>query len=653
MKVLTKSRFKLGLECPNKLHYTSKKEYNNQQVEDPFLMALAEGGFQVEEYARMHFPGGTLIDRDRHDYESLWEETQELLKNENVIIYEAAFLHDGLFIRTDILVKKGNQVQLIEVKSKSYDPSDDNLFIGKRGGLVGGWKPYLFDIAFQKHVISLCYPELHVTSHIMMANKQSKSSIDGLNQCFRVSKNASNRTGIEKKVDSIDQLGHSVLGKINISVIIDDIIGGNYKYSDSQLFSESIDQLKENYLKDFYPESPLSYKACKNCEFKTTKEQDEQGLKSGYAECFHKLKGLDKDDLGKPNIFDVWFFRKGEKLFEKGVFFLDELDETDVDVNEVPHRLTMSHRQWIQIEKAVNKDDSIHVEKDSLQQEIDSWKYPLHFIDFETSAVALPFHKYQRPYEQVAFQFSHHIMYESGDIKHADQFLCVDSGVFPNFRFVRALRDSLMTDSGSIFRYASHENSILNNIYNQLAESDEPDKNELMEFIRTITHSTRDSVESWEGDRDMVDLLEVVKSYYYNPYTNGPNSLKVILPASLNSSPFLKEKYSRPLKDIGLTSLNHSGNHVWLDFDDNEVINPYMKLPSLHQGWTEEEIENSISGMDSISDGGAALTAYGKLQYTDMVDKEREELCTSLLKYCELDTLAMVMIAEHFLNDLV
>lgn len=48
MKVLTKSRFKLGLECPNKLYYTRKKEYANIKLEDPFLQALAQGGFQVE-----------------------------------------------------------------------------------------------------------------------------------------------------------------------------------------------------------------------------------------------------------------------------------------------------------------------------------------------------------------------------------------------------------------------------------------------------------------------------------------------------------------------------------------------------------------------------------------------------------------------------
>lgn len=51
-------------------------------------------------------------------------------------------------------------------------------------------------------------------------------------------------------------------------------------------------------------------------------------------------------------------------------------------------------------------------------------------------------------------------------------------------------------------------------------------------------------------------------------------------------------------------------------------------------------------------DGGAALTAYGKLQYQDMSEKERETLSQGLLKCCELDTLAMIMIYEH-LSEIV
>ena len=37
----------------------------------------------------------------------------------------------------------------------------------------------------------------------------------------------------------------------------------------------------------------------------------------------------------------------------------------------------------------------------------------------------------------------------------------------------------------------------------------------------------------------------------------------------------------------------------------------------------------------------------GKIQYTDMTNEERNQIKEALLKYCELDTLAMVMIMEH------
>lgn len=54
-----------------------------------------------------------------------------------------------------------------------------------------------------------------------------------------------------------------------------------------------------------------------------------------------------------------------------------------------------------------------------LKEEMKGWKFPLHFIDFETSAVALPFYDKMRPYEQIAFQFSHHRvdMNEDGHIR--------------------------------------------------------------------------------------------------------------------------------------------------------------------------------------------------------------------------------------------
>jgi len=644
MKVLTKSRFKLGLECPNKLYYTKKKEYADTKVTDTFLEALAEGGFQVEELARMHYPNGVLIEGNDWDYQLLWEQTQELLKQENVIIYEAAFLIDGLFIRTDILVKQGNNIELIEVKAKSFMPDDEYLFVGKRGGMVSSWKPYLFDIAFQKYVIQLCFPQWKIQSYIMMADKSKKASVNGLNQLFRISSKGENRTGILKKVSSVEETGDSVLGRKNVKQIVADIEANKYKYHDSLTFIESINLFKEFYQKDEYANWNTSFSTCKSCEFKS--EDDE--LKSGFKECFIKQHNWTESDFVKPNIFDVYFFSKGNKLFEEGIYFKDELTEDSVGLKVEAEKLTTSHRQWLQIEKEVNNDDEIYVDAEGLKEEMDKWTFPLHFIDFETSAVALPFNKGLKPYEQIAFQFSHHIYYENGKVEHANEYINNKAGVFPNFEFLRALKEALEKDNGTIFKYSNHENTILNAIYAQLLDSDEEDKEELIKFIHSISHSKSDSVVKWKGNRDMVDLWDVEKRYYYNPLTKGSNSIKAVLPASLSSSKFLQEKYSKPLHQINVSSKNFSENHVWLEIENDIVKSPYKMLPSLFDGWSEEQIESTLSEIEDIANGGAALTAYGKLQYTDMEQAEIDELTSALLKYCELDTLAMVMIYEHF-----
>ena len=57
-RYLTKSRFKLAVECPTKLFYTGKPEYANTNNEDAFLAMLADGGFQVGELAKFMYPEG-------------------------------------------------------------------------------------------------------------------------------------------------------------------------------------------------------------------------------------------------------------------------------------------------------------------------------------------------------------------------------------------------------------------------------------------------------------------------------------------------------------------------------------------------------------------------------------------------------------------
>lgn len=658
-RYLTKSRFKLALSCPTKLYYTRKDEYDDTSETDSFLEGLAQGGFQVEEFARMYFPNGVAIIGDDWNYEKLAAQTEELLQQENVTIFEAAFLYDGLFIRTDILDKKGDKIRLIEVKAKSIDSTSHTSFISGKGKL--GWSEYLYDVAFQQYVIQQCHPEWNIKPYLNLVDKSKRTTVNGLNAHFKIDPNSDLRTGVEVTPGlKRENLGESILAVIDVEEEIQLIFDKN-PLDPNRTFSETIEYFKSNYRQDFKIETPIGTH-CYSCEFKL--HDPPEGKISGFHECWMKQLPAIKPEFSTlsrkqqfqrpndPKSTDVWF-NPCRKAFDNGKIFMDELGEEDLNIRPDAYGLSRSERQWIQIEKHKLNDPSCYLDIDNLRQEIARWKYPLNFIDFETSAVAIPFFTDMHPYEQVAFQFSHHIVYEDGRVEHANEYINAEKGEFPNFNFIRALKKALEVNDGSIFRYHNHENTIVNKIYGQLKTSTEKDREELCAFIETISHTTGSNHHSYaSGERDMIDLQKTVVRNYYHPQTMGSNSIKAILPAVLDSSEFLKAKYSEPIGSINLTSRNFEDEYIFLKTENGSFINPYKSLPPLFYGLTNEELENAIEHATKetpqIADGGAALFAYAKLQGFDISEIERAETIKALLRYCESDTLAMVMIYEHF-----
>lgn len=647
-RYLTKSRFKIGLECPTKLFYTRKKEYLDQKMDDAFLAALAEGGYQVGELAKLYFPGGHDI--TTLDYEKAEAQTLELLKLDEVVIYEPAIRFNNLFVRIDVLVKKGSHFDLIEVKAKSFDEYEEEPFLNKNGTIKSTWKPYLYDIAFQRHVLASAYPEASISSFLMMANKNAECPTDGLNQKFKIVRDESNIKGI--KVSST--LSERDLSKkILIQVPVDDEIQLIYDCKDSKEgrernFFDEIEFLAAKYEKDEKVVAEIGSK-CAKCEFKCTSEDEANGFKSGFKECWSSELGWQKDDFDAPNVLSIWNFRKKDSLINSGKIKLTDLVEADISPkHDKKSGISASERQWLQVEMVQNKETKPFLDSQGLKNEMDKWVFPLHFIDFETTAVAIPFNKGRKPYEGVAFQFSHHIVYEDGMVEHAGQYLNTEQGKFPNYDFVRNLKAELEKDNGTIFRYAPHENTYLNLIYRQLLNdpNDIIDRVVLCDFIKSITKSVGSSSEKWEGNRCMVDMWDLVKRYFYDPYTNGSNSIKYVLPAILNSSNYLKEKYIEPIYGSpgGIKSLNFK-NWQWIELKDGVVIDPYKRLPKMFQDASDKNMA-LLTEEDELANGGAALTAYGKLQFTEISDYEKNELEQALLKYCELDTFAMVMIYE-------
>jgi len=653
-RYLTKSRFKLALDCPTKIYYDGKPEYANQNIEDAFLLALAEGGFQVGELAKCYIPGGYKINTP--DYDEALHLTNELLKQDQVVIYEAAVCFENLFIRCDILIKNKNQIELVEVKAKSYDSAAQEAFLNRNGSIASSWLPYLYDVAFQKHVLCSSFPEQTVTAYLMMADKNAQCPTDGLNQKFKIDKDENGRKSVVvTQCLSVDELAAPILCRVNVDACCDIIYSTNFGDDASPLsFVEYVNSLVDYYMKDEKIVSPPSA-ACAGCEYKANDQEREAGLKSGFHECWQESLGWTDEDFKEPNVLEIWNFRKKNQFINEGRIKLSEILQEDISpTGDNKPGVSSSERQWLQVKKAQSGDDTYWIDAENLFREMNTWIYPLHFIDFETSMVAIPFNKGRHPYEGIAFQYSHHMVHADGRIEHRGQYLNTKPGCFPNYDFIRNLKKELEQDEGSIFRYAAHENTYLNIIYRQLMEDpdDVPDRDELCRFISTITQSVGGSAEQWEGTRKMIDMCQLVKRYYYDPVTKGSNSIKQVLPAILNSSGFLQRKYSGPIYGAakGIPSLNYK-NWVWIKIDEGRVLDPYKLLPKMFQDISEKDF-TLLSDSDELRDGGAALTAYARMQFEDMSDYERLEIQKALLQYCELDTMAMVMIYEGW-KDLI
>jgi hypothetical protein len=147
----------------------------------------------------------------------------------------------------------------------------------------------------------------------------------------------------------------------------------------------------------------------------------------------------------------------------------------------------------------------------------------------------------------------------------------------------------------------------------------------------------------------MVDLCALVEGCYYDPRMAGSNSLKKVLPAVLRRSERLRAKYSEPIYGApgGIPSLNFE-DWRWIQPDDaGEPIDPYRLLPPLFEDLDVGALDLVLEA-DEIADGGAAMTAYARMQFAEMTAVERSAVAGALLKYCELDTMAMVFLYEHF-----
>ncbi len=207
-------------------------------------------------------------------------------------------------------------------------------------------------------------------------------------------------------------------------------------------------------------------------------------------------------NLPKPNVFDIKGGMHLDKKFEK--YYDGKISFNDLQ-NE-----NINPKYLEQIDFELNNLQP-KIDKDYIKEIIKALNYPLYFLDYETYQVAIPEIDGTRPYQQLPFQYSLHIIKEEGAAIEHKEFLAE----IEDKDFIRHFAENLIKDI--------HDNgSVI--IYNRAFE---PARN------REIAEMYPDLKDELERiNCNMIDFLEPFKQRkYYTKEMQGSASIKYVLPA--------------------------------------------------------------------------------------------------------------------------
>lgn len=600
---LSKSDFKVARTCGTKLYY-KKLRYPSTNDENPYMEFLADGGYMVETIAKLLFAEGRELGFDQ-GADRAFRDTMDAMQQTNVQLFEATFIFRQLLARCDIVVKAGDIIQLIEVKAKSFNSSEGGStpFRGKKGGILSDWRPYLEDVAFQAHIIRSLFPTSTVIPYLCLVDKakicNTETSFDRFNIVPRSKEHGTfTRPSVEFIGDKDALRSGHFLEIIDVSREADEIIGDVRQAAEE--FSATL--AGERPIKI----DPLLRPACKKCEYRV------KGLsESGFSECW----GPNGETV--PHLLDLY---RVDLLGSKGSVATQMIEEGRcglLDVVDKDLRGETAIRQRLQLEWTRMGKEYVGP---GLRSTLQKCTYPLHFVDFEGSCTAVPYHAGMRPYEKAAFQWSCHTITEwGGEIEHRDWINVVNS--FPNFDFARALRD-VVGFQGTVFVWHRYEKNTLKEIRQQMIKYSENDS----ELVNWLDYMISDS-------GPITDLCALAQEFYFHPQMGPSLSIKYVLPAVWGESATIRA-------------------HPWFRHyhqeRDGELLDPYETLPPLPFGDDEE------GEIDAVREGTAAMRTYQEMMYGMRKNDEsfRNAQRQSLLNYCELDTAAMVMIWMHWCQRL-
>lgn len=204
-------------------------------------------------------------------------------------------------------------------------------------------------------------------------------------------------------------------------------------------------------------------------------------------------------EIPYPSVFNLYWM-SGVKKFElyyKGV----------VTYEDIPAGFRLNATQTLQVDTV--RTGEPYINKDIIKEFLETIQYPINFFDFETFQNAIPRFNNQRPYMQIPFQYSLHILHEDGTLEHKE--FLGDENSDPRDALINQMLEDI-TPIGSIVAYnQSFEMSRIK----ELANFSPSKKKQLLAL-----------------NERFVDLIVPFRGRgYYHPNFNGSFSIKSVLPA--------------------------------------------------------------------------------------------------------------------------
>jgi hypothetical protein len=160
---LSKSRYQSGTQCDKRLYLEAHRRELLPET-SASLQAVFDQGHEVGALACERHPGGVLIEADYRHFQEALAATEEAMEDSTIpAIFEAAFVHDNVKIRADIMIRNTDGTwDLHEVKS------------------TGSLKDvHLPDVAVQVYVLRGCGVDLRQAG-LLHLNKTYVLAEDGL-----------------------------------------------------------------------------------------------------------------------------------------------------------------------------------------------------------------------------------------------------------------------------------------------------------------------------------------------------------------------------------------------------------------------------------------------------------------------------------------